>query len=69
MRLIRYLQTQQLIIDLHKELHVIERDANHIHLNTVASGAMKLFQLIDKLQKQEDAQGHSWRQYRFCYGC
>ena len=50
--------TQQLIIDLHKELHVIERDANHIHLNTVASGAMKLFQLIGKLQKQEDAQGH-----------
>ena len=50
--------TQQIIIDLHKELRVIERDANHIHLNTVASGAMKLFQLIGKLQKQEDAQGH-----------
>ena len=40
-------ESQRLMIDIHKELVNINRDANNIQLNTVASGAMKLFQLIN----------------------
>lgn len=47
--------TMQILIEIHKELNTIQRDADHIHLNTVASGAMKLFQSVSKLQSQPDA--------------
>ena len=50
--------TLQILIDIHKELNTIQRDANHIQLNTVASGAMKLFQSVTKLQGQPDGDGY-----------
>ena len=40
---------KRILIDMHKELALINRDANAIHLNTVASGAMKLFQHLTKI--------------------
>ena len=40
---------QQCLIAIHQELTVIQRDVQHIQLNTVASGAMKLFQSIQKI--------------------
>lgn len=44
---------QQIIVDIHKQLQVIARDCEQIHLNTVASGAMKLFHKISKLAETE----------------
>ena len=42
-------QDKRILIDMHKELSLINRDVHAIHLNTVASGAMKLFQHLTKI--------------------
>ena len=45
--------TKEQIITINQTLMTINRDAENIHLNTVASGAMKLFQVISKIQHGE----------------
>ncbi|MEC8882159.1 MAG: leucine--tRNA ligase [Pseudomonadota bacterium] len=46
--------TKDHIIAINQTLVTINRDTENIHLNTVASGAMKLFQVISKIQCTEN---------------
>lgn len=43
-------EEKKAFIESHKELMIINRDIENIQLNTVASGAMKLFQKISKVE-------------------
>ena len=46
-------ESKQKIIEINQQLEIINRDAENIQLNTVASGAMKIFQSINKIPRSK----------------